>query len=84
MKLFYVLALFVVISISNLLAQTTNTRPHIIRSVPAFGDCNVDPNLTEIELEFDQDMGSGYSILDDPDMVSSTFKPVWKTKRIMT
>lgn len=84
MKLFYLLAFFIVMTISNLLAQPISNPPRIIRSVPAFGDCNIDPNLKEIELEFDQDMQSGYSILEDPDLVPISSKPVWKTKRIIT
>lgn len=84
MKLFYLLAFFIVLAYSSLMAQTTNHAPRIIRSVPAFGDCNVDPTLKEIELEFDQDMGSGYSFIDDADMVTNTSTPVWKTKRIIT
>ncbi|HEY6913565.1 MAG TPA: S41 family peptidase [Paludibacter sp.] len=84
MKLFYLLAFFVVLTYSSLLAQTTINPPRIIRSVPEFGDCNVDPGLTAIEIEFDQDMQTGYSFIDDPDMVTTTSKPVWKTKRILT
>lgn len=84
MKLFYFLALFVVLTISNLLAQTPNNSPRIIRSIPAFGDCTVDPDLKEIELEFDQDMDGRYSILEDPDLVTISGDLVWKSKRILT
>ena len=84
MKLFYLLAFSIVLIYSGLMAQTTANSPRIIRSVPAFGECNVDPNLKEIELEFDQDMQGGYAIMEDPDMVTIVSKPVWKTKRILT
>ena len=84
MKFFYFLALFLILTISNLLAQTAGTSPRIIRSVPAFGDCSVDPNLKEIELEFDQDMQGGFSVLEDPDMVTMSGDLVWKSKRILT
>ncbi|HEY6913564.1 MAG TPA: S41 family peptidase [Paludibacter sp.] len=78
------LLIFLLIGVnSGLSAQNVADRPRIIRSVPAFGDCNVDPNLKEIELEFDQDMKEGYSVMDGAYKFKITSKPIWKTNRIL-
>lgn len=78
------LLIFLLIGVnSGLSAQNVADRPRIIRSVPAFGDCNVDPNLKEIELEFDQDMKEGYSVMDGVYKFKITSKPIWKTNRIL-
>jgi hypothetical protein len=84
MKLFYFLAFSIVLTFSNLFAQTVTNKPHIIRTVPAFGDCNVDPNLKEIIFEFDQDMNPSWSFMDCPNPIPLSGEMVWKTKRILS
>ena len=84
MKLFYLLAFLIVLAFSSLFGQTTPNKPHIIRTVPAFGDCNVDPNLKEIVFEFDQDMMPSWSFMDCPNPIPVGGEKVWKTKRILS
>ena len=36
-------------------------QPKIVSTVPKIGDQEVDPNLTDIKIAFDQDMGGGFS-----------------------
>lgn len=62
-------------------AQKYTIAPRIINTIPAFGDCNVDPGLKEVILEFDQDMGEGFSIPDGKNFPKITNKPVWINKR---
>ena len=84
MKLFYLLAFLIALTFSSLFAQTTCNAPRIIRTVPAFGDCNVDPNLKEITFEFDQDMMTTWSFIDCPNPIPLGGELVWKTKRILS
>lgn len=84
MKRFYLLTLLTVLAFSNLLAQTVTNKPHIIRTVPAFGDCNVDTNLKEIIFEFDQDMMPSWAFMDCPNPIDFGGEKVWKTKRILS
>lgn len=65
-------------------AQNKGTAPKIISTIPAFGDCRVDPQLKEIVIQFDQDMGSLYSVVDTKNMPQITDKPVWKDKRTLS
>jgi len=37
-------------------------QPKIVSTVPEIGDQEVDPNLTEIKITFDQEMGGGFSM----------------------
>ncbi len=78
-----VIVFFCLVS-SGIPAQTDNTPPRIIRTTLEFGDCNVDTNLTQIQIEFDQDMKPGYSIINSPNMLPIDGKPVWTTPRIFT
>lgn len=58
--------------------------PKIISTVPSFGDCNVDPEINEIIIKFDQDMGPGFSIPDYKNMPKITDKPKWIDKRTLS
>jgi hypothetical protein len=61
--------------------QVNNAAPKIIKTIPAFGDKRVDPSITEIILEFDQDMLDGYSLIDYPNMPELQGECKWLTKR---
>jgi hypothetical protein len=65
-------------------AQDRVNSPKIISTIPTFGDCNVDPELTTIVLKFDQDMSPGYSMPNTKNMPQVTGKPVWKDKRTLS
>ena len=43
----------------GLTAPALGDRPTVIKAVPDNGDTNVDPDLKEIRVEFDQDMDRG-------------------------
>jgi hypothetical protein len=58
--------------------------PKIISTIPSFGDCNVDPELTKIVIKFDQDMSPGYSVPDTKNMPQITGKPEWNDKRTLS
>jgi hypothetical protein len=62
-------------------AQNTGTSPKIISTIPAFGDCNVDPGLNEIIIKFDQDMANGMSLINTKNMPESNGKARWIDKR---
>ena len=62
-------------------AQSKGTAPKIISTIPVFGDCRVDPQLKEIVIQFDQDMGGEMSILDTKNAPQNTDKAHWKDKR---
>lgn len=66
------------------LAQNRVNSPKIISTIPTFGDCSVDPELTKIEIKFDQDMSPGYSVPDSKNMPQITGKPVWNDKRTLS
>lgn len=63
------------------IAQNKLTAPKIINTIPNFGDCNVDPNLKEIIIKFDQDMASGMSVVNTPNMPENNGQPKWLDKR---
>ncbi len=63
---------------------TSKQAPHIISTIPAFGDCNVDPALNEIILKFDQDMYTTTSVINSRDMPKITGKPKWMDKRTLS
>ena len=65
-------------------AQTQVNSPKIISTIPAFGDCNVDPELTKVVLKFDQDMSPGLSVTDTKNMPKVTGKPTWDDKRTLS
>ena len=81
MKKISLLFIFIILSLFSIFSQTAT--PRIINTVPEFGDCNVDTNLTIIQFEFDQDMSSGFSFPDCSDMIPIIGNPTWKTKRIL-
>jgi len=58
--------------------------PHIVSTVPAFGDCGVDPGLISIVIRFDQDMSPAYSVLNSDNFPQVTGKPVWDDKRTLS
>jgi hypothetical protein len=63
------------------MAQNKGTAPKIISTIPAFGDCRVDPQLKEIILQFDQDMKDTYSVPDTKNFPQITDRAIWKDKR---
>ncbi|MGA2799203.1 MAG: Ig-like domain-containing protein [Thermoguttaceae bacterium] len=60
------------------------TPPKIVKTSPQIGDTEVDPELTEITVTFDQDMGEGMSWTgggpEHPPVKPGT-KPSWRDKR---
>lgn len=62
-------------------AQNRVNSPKIVSTIPSFGDCSVDPELTKIVIKFDQDMSPGYSVPDVKNMPQITGKPEWIDKR---
>lgn len=62
-------------------AQSTGVAPRIISTIPEFGDCNVDPELKEVILKFDQDMSGGMSVLDTKNKPQSNARAYWIDKR---
>jgi hypothetical protein len=65
-------------------AQNQITAPKIVSTTPDYGDCNVDPNITEIVVKFDQDMGEGYSVPDLTNMPHIIGQPQWTDKRTIS
>jgi len=59
--------------------------PRVIKAVPDNGDESVDPALTELRVEFDQDMStSGHSICGGgPSFPEITARPRWEGKRVI-
>jgi hypothetical protein len=62
-------------------AQSTEVAPKIISTIPEFGDCNVDPELKEVILKFDQDMSGGMSVVDTKNTPVSKARAYWIDKR---
>jgi uncharacterized protein (TIGR02145 family) len=62
-------------------AQTIFNAPGVTKTSPEFGDWQVDPNLKEIVIQFDQEMQSGYSIVDSKYQIKYTGKPTWKNSK---
>jgi len=65
-------------------AQNRVNSPKIVSTIPTFGDCSVDPELTKIVIKFDQDMSPGYSVLDTKNKPQITGKPEWNDKRTLS
>lgn len=61
--------------------QEQKGNPKIIKTIPEYGDCSVDSDLSEVVILFDQDMHTGMSVLDSRDMPKLTDRPYWKDKR---
>lgn len=59
--------------------------PRVIKAVPDHGDTHVDPAMSEIRIEFDQDMNpGGWSICGGgPNFPEFTDKPRWENKRVL-
>lgn len=66
------------------IAQNRVNSPKIVSTIPTFGDCSVDPELTKIVIKFDQDMSPRYSVPDSKNMPQITGKPVWNDKRSLS
>ncbi len=64
-------------------AQNEEASPKITSTNPDFGDCNVDPDLSQITIKFDQDMQEGYSIPDLTNMPKIIGSPQWIDKRTL-
>lgn len=62
-------------------AQNQVAAPKIISTIPAFGDCDVDPGLNEIIIKFDQDMAGGMSLINTQNMPEMNGQPKWIDKR---
>lgn len=59
--------------------------PKVVRTIPETGAMDVDPNLTELIVEFDRDMNQrGYSWVQRSaeEYPETTGKPFWRTSRI--
>lgn len=69
---------------SLILFAQTEKAPKIIRTVPLFGDFNIDANLKEVIIEFDQDMGPGFSVINSPNIPKMTGKPIWVNERTVS
>lgn len=76
--------IFTVLICAITVAQNLVTAPKIMSTIPAFGDCNVDPELTKIVIKFDQDMSPGFSVPDTKNMPQITGKPEWNDKRTLS
>ena len=74
------LAFLIIAAASTILAAP----PKIVRTTPADGDYDVDPALTEVRIEFDQDMNhDGHSICGGGDWFpKQTDKPRWESARV--
>jgi len=66
---------------TNSFSEENNLSPKIIKTIPEFGDCNVNPDLKEIVIFFNQDMQGGMSVIDSRDIPQITDKPYWKDKK---
>lgn len=62
-------------------AQHQAATPKIISTIPSYGDCNVDPELKEIIIKFDQDMAQGMSLVNSPNNPQSAGQPKWVDSR---
>lgn len=69
---------------SAIIFAQNDKAPKIIRTVPEFGDFKTDADLKEIIIEFDQDMGPGYSVLNSPYMPSMNGKTTWINGRTVS
>ena len=64
-------------------AETRPLFPQVLKTVPANGDCHVDPGLTEIVVEFDRDMETGFSWCGGgPEYPKTRGIAVWRTPRV--
>lgn len=81
MKAFILNILCLLLLWTNSFSQEKNLGPKIIKTIPEFGDCNVNPDLKEIVVIFNQDMQGGMSVIDSRDMPQITDKPYWKDKK---
>ncbi len=84
MKRIFLTLIFSALICAISVAQDRVNSPKIISTIPTFGDCDVDPELTTIVLKFDQDMSSRYSMPDTKNMPQITGKPVWSDKRTLS
>jgi hypothetical protein len=66
---------------TNSSLQENNVGPKIIKTIPEFGDCNVNTDLKEIVIIFNQEMQGGMSVIDSRDMPQISNKPFWKDKK---
>ena len=65
-------------------AQDQLNAPKIISTIPSFGDCNVDPELNEIIIKFDQDMANTWSFINTPNYPENNGQPKWIDKRTIS
>ena len=77
-------AITVLISAAATACAGAGEAPRVIRATPDHGDTNVDPTLTEIRVEFDQDMkvGSHSWVGAGETFPELTGKPRWLGKRV--
>jgi hypothetical protein len=66
---------------TNSFSQENNLSPQIIKTIPEFGDCNVNQDIKEIVIVFNQEMQGGMSVIDSRDMPQISDKPYWKDKK---
>lgn len=58
-------------------SQIQATGPKIISTILAFGDMNVDTELSKIIVISNRDISLGMSVVDTPNMPQSTGMPSW-------
>jgi hypothetical protein len=62
--------------------QCLAAQPKVVKAVPDNGDVDVDPNLKEIRITFDQPMGEGMSVVGGGESFPQLLgKPRWATSR---
>ena len=79
-RLFFILFVSI-LSINFVSSQESIITPQIVKTFPDFGDCSVDPSIKEVIIEFNQDMNSGMSLVNCPDMPNITGQAKWIDKR---
>ena len=73
------------VSIVSILLNTSlgiAAPPKVVKAVPDNGDVDVDPNLREIRITFDQPMGKGMSVVGGGESYPEVLgQPRWETAR---
>lgn len=66
------------------IAQNQLKAPVIISTTPDFGDCQVDPGLTEIIIRFDQEMSNGMSVVNTQNVPEKSGQPKWVDQKTLS
>jgi hypothetical protein len=84
MKTPFTLLFLLLVSCSLIIAQdkvTESAPPRIIKTIPEFGDCDVDHSINEIKIIFDQDMSKGMSVVNTSYMPQKNGNARWDDDR---